>query len=64
MSIFYGIETEIRTGFGPIDIGEKKIGLIISNFWGQFFYVFMCKIIFISKNIVAFALKNYIEWNF
>ena len=38
---------------------------IMSNFWGEFFYVLGCKIFFylFKKNIVASALKSFIKWS-
>ena len=35
--------SEIWAGFWPVDNTEKKIGPIMSKFWGQFFHVFMVK---------------------
>ena len=43
MSNFYGTEIEIWFGFGPVGNTEKKFGLIVSNFWGRFFHVFLGK---------------------
>ena len=42
-SNFHRTEIEIQAGFGPVDNTEKKFGPIMSNFWGQFFHVFMDK---------------------
>ena len=40
----YGTEIEIWAGFGPVGIIEKKrFGLIMSNFLGLFFQVFIGK---------------------
>ena len=39
-SHFYGIDNEIWADFGPVGNTEKKIRLIMSNFWGQFFFMF------------------------
>ena len=36
-SYFYGTEYEIWADFGPVGSTEKKLGPIMSNFWGQFF---------------------------
>ena len=32
--------SEIWAGFGPVGKTEKKIGPIVSNFWGWFFFMF------------------------
>ena len=47
--------------FFPVGVTAKKkiFGLIMSNFLGRFFQVFMGKKRI--KNIVALALKNYIK---
>ena len=39
MSNFYGTEIEIWAGFRPVGSTEKKLGLIMRNFWGRFFHV-------------------------
>ena len=53
---FYGTENEIWAGFGPVGNTEKKFGLIMSNFWGCFFHVFMGQIsLKIFRKIVASA---------
>ena len=44
MDDFYGEGIEIWTGFGLVGITEKKLGrLLMSNFRGRFFHVFMGK---------------------
>ena len=37
MGDLQGTGIEIWAGFGPVGITEKKIGPIMSNFWGGFF---------------------------
>ena len=49
VSIFYWTEIEIWADFGPVGSIEKKIGPIMSKFWGQFFYVFVGKLFFGKK---------------
>ena len=48
-SYFYGTEYDIWADFGPVGSTEKKVGLIMSNFLGQVFQVFMGK-----KNKIVF----------
>ena len=43
MGDFYGTKIEIRAGFGPVGITEKKLGPIMSNVFGRLFQVFMGK---------------------
>ena len=50
-------EYEIWADLGLVGNTEKKIGPIMSNFWGRFFHVLMGKKIFF-ENTVASALKN------
>jgi hypothetical protein len=52
VSNFYGTEIKIRAGFGPVGNTEKKIGLIMSNFRGQLFHVFMGKKKYLKKYIL------------
>ena len=49
VSNFYGTEIEIWASFGPVGDTEKFFGPIRSNFGGQFFHVFMGKIIYFFK---------------
>ena len=60
MRDFYGTGIEICAGFGPVDITEKKLGLIMRNFLGCFFQVFMGKKIK-NENIEASALNSCIK---
>ena len=39
VSIFYWTKIEILTGFGQIGSTEKKMGSIMSQFWGQFVFM-------------------------
>ena len=48
---------EIWADLGLVGNSEKKLGPIMINFWGQFFYVFLGKKTFVL-NIVACALKT------
>ena len=43
VSNFYETEIEIWAGFGPVGNTEKKLGPIMTNFWGRFFHVFVGK---------------------
>jgi hypothetical protein len=52
-----------KFGFRLVGNAEKEIGLIMSNFCGQFFQVFKGKKHFeIFENNVASALKRCIKW--
>ena len=42
-SHFYGTEYEILADFGPVGYTEKKFGLIMKDFWGRVFQVFVGK---------------------
>ena len=59
MSNFYGTKIEIRAGFGPVGITEKKIWANYEQLLRAFFLCFLRqKENFKFKNIVASALKS------
>ena len=58
VSIFCWKEIDIWVGFGPVSSIEKTIGPIISKFWGQFFHVFIIKLLFRKKTHYSVRTKK------
>ena len=60
------IEQELRFGLdlGQLAVLKKGSGLIMSNFWGQFFHVFRGKkmLNLFKRNIIVSALKSCINY--
>ena len=55
---------KINFGLWPgLDCGIKGSGLIMSNFWGQFFHFFGVKNFFVEKT-EASELKSCINWSY
>ena len=56
VSKFYWTEIETWAGFRPVGSTEKKLGPIMSNFWGQFFMFSWAKKCLKSKAVSTWGL--------